>query len=596
MYTLKSIARRVPALGMAVALLASAIIPAGSAFADPLNPLTNRSLTLSSSSPGWDFTDGSGNATYAPPNSGANGKKTGNYFDFKVSSSATVKALTFQYCTTSAGNCLAPGDDGWSGSSPSATRNGDTTTTSDLSIHNSSAGEVGSGDFSTIIDSATGGIKAIPGADIVGANGGTVPGNAIAGNFVVTYLDTTDTTAGPGGTWKPSSGWTLSVHNAETGTAGLATGTGKDNYMVLTNTSGQALTAGQEVKVLFFASDNNFYITNPGSSWFFVKINTHSIYYDGSTGHNLTDLAPATETNVIDGGVTVANVMNHSIRIQTKVLETMEFSVGTVDPNSLSSTDGAGGPSTYEKGIYSDLSGKTGTTPHAVCDRILGGMTPADATNVLSMGNKDGENSLEVGHAYTTHSFWRLSSNSSAGATVYYSGNTLSNTVGDKINEIGATKQTSHPGSEQFGLALTVADNTGAADEVSGVRQYSTNYGVEATYEQGADSLASTQGVDASTTTDVGSNDSWHNPRLYPLAPSSNYGSGAGDVSVATAAPDAEFAFQSSSTLIPVEIARESDQVVDCVTGRMRYVGNIAATTPAGIYTTAINYIAAPQY
>jgi len=28
----------------------------------------------------------------------------------------------------------------------------------------------------------------------------------------------------------------------------------------------------------------------------------------------------------------------------------------------------------------------------------------------------------------------------------------------------------------------------------------------------------------------------------------------------------------------------------------MRYIGNIAATTPAGIYTTKINYIAAPQY
>jgi hypothetical protein len=48
--------------------------------------------------------------------------------------------------------------------------------------------------------------------------------------------------------------------------------------------------------------------------------------------------------------------------------------------------------------------------------------------------------------------------------------------------------------------------------------------------------------------------------------------------------------------LIPTPIADEGNQVVDCVTGKMRYVANIAATTPAGIYTTKINYIAAPQY
>lgn len=110
MYTLKSIARRVTSFAAAMALVVSsvgsAVLPAMSAYADALNPLANRSLTLSSGSPGWAFTDGSGNATYAPPNSGANGQKTGNTFDFRTSSSATVKEHRFQYCTASAGDCM----------------------------------------------------------------------------------------------------------------------------------------------------------------------------------------------------------------------------------------------------------------------------------------------------------------------------------------------------------------------------------------------------------------------------------------------------------------------------------------------------------
>jgi len=113
MYKLKNVAKRGSALLGAASLLvgiSSSALPA-LASADSLNPLTERSLTLSSSSPGWAYTDGSGNSIYAPPNSGANGQKTGNYFTFRVSSTATVKTLSFQYCTTSAGNCLIPGND-----------------------------------------------------------------------------------------------------------------------------------------------------------------------------------------------------------------------------------------------------------------------------------------------------------------------------------------------------------------------------------------------------------------------------------------------------------------------------------------------------
>ena len=82
MYTLKSIVRRGTPLATIVAIVAATVFPSVSVFADALNPLTARSLTLSSSSPGWSSTDGSGNTTYASPNSGANGQKTGQTFSF----------------------------------------------------------------------------------------------------------------------------------------------------------------------------------------------------------------------------------------------------------------------------------------------------------------------------------------------------------------------------------------------------------------------------------------------------------------------------------------------------------------------------------
>src|SRR6266567_6779661 len=106
MQKFKDLARRSAYLSGVVGLLAglgmSAIMPL-SAFADALNPLVERTLLLSSSAPGFINTDGSGDPTYAPPGSGANGMKSGETFTFKTStpgSSATIKAFTFQFCTT----------------------------------------------------------------------------------------------------------------------------------------------------------------------------------------------------------------------------------------------------------------------------------------------------------------------------------------------------------------------------------------------------------------------------------------------------------------------------------------------------------------
>jgi hypothetical protein len=610
MYTLKSIAKRGATLSAAFVLVVSSLAAsAAPAFADALNPLTERSLTLSSSSPGWADTDGSGNSTYAPPNSGANGQKTGNYFSFKTSSAATVQTMSFQYCTKSAGNCMIPGND--------ATRGTDTDTTSDLNVEYPSASEVSSSDFSTVVDGATGNVKAVPGytnenPKYSGSGDPAEAAKNVSGNFIVMYYN--------GSAWVPSTGWTASSQKVNDVSD---TGTTK-NYIILTNHAGQAFTVGQQVKVLFFANDTN-YITNPGEGAFFVKINTYNKEYVSSSPAagqvDITGLEPATDANVVDGGVTVANVMNQSIQITTKVLETMQFSVGTVDPDTLTSAE-----------IAASDQASTSTT-HGTCDPILTRMTSSasDPKNVLQLGDQGAESSLQTDKAYATHSYWRLSSNSSAGATVYYSGHTLSNTVGDEIKPIGKTPANSHPGSEQFGLAIASASLPGTPAAFN-TGSYGVNYaqdrqtgGTPKLWENAADNGKT--GVDNSTLTDNGAdtvtpdytglNASYHTPRLDPLTPTAEYSGGSGKinsdsasglgtntalydsgVSGSTSTPDANaaFAFDPLSDTVPAAIASENAQVVDCVTAKMRYVGNIAATTPAGIYTTKINYIAAPQY
>jgi len=591
---LTSIIRRGTMFGAVFAIVAATFAPASLTFADALNPLTDRSLTLSSSAPGWDFKDGSGNTTYAPPNSGANGQKTGNTFAFKVSSdtatSNTLKGITFQYCTKSAGPCIAPGNIAAHGPNNAAAI---AVQQSDLQIVTNTPTEVDPSDFGTYINTASVADNgATPNVD-ESVVAGSIKAVPTAANFVVYYQTAgVNTTTTADDVWAQSTGWDM------TSTESQVTSNGKDNQISLVH-AGTGFAAGTPVKIQFFATATN-YITNPGAGAFFVKINTFRAV-------NITDPTDPQfnfDTDVIDGGVTVANVMNLSIQITTKVLETMEFSVGTVDPNTLDLTQ---------------LLAANANNEHSPCDRILTRMdaTPGstETPNVLKMGSADAEYSLETDRTYSTHSYWRLSSNSSAGATVYYSGNTLSNTVGDKIKAIGGVKKAPIRGSEQFGLAL--ANGTSDADTSDAVG-YLTNYSTEThagkVLEFGADDEAAglvalrddeeattptgtPTGTHSSVITNVGSNPSYHRSQLYPLIPEENYNDGAGSNNTDQYGPiDTAYAFDETSQQIPVALATEESQVVDCVTGKMRYIGNIAATTPAGIYTTKINYIAAPQY
>lgn len=516
-FTLKSIARRGTMLVAAGALVVATFAPAA-VFADALNPLTERSLLLSSSAPGWQDTDGSGYSEanpnpaaggstaghYAPPGAGANGMKTGETFSFRISTAADpaaqpaagtpIKAFTLQYCQEAAGLCKAPGNN-----------TGDKRSTNRLT--NAAALADKTSDLDAVLD---------------GAVAGTDYKISVNGTEISDYT-----------------GWTLATSNVEddtyngstngTGVTGL---TGKRNFITLSTTGAgiDSAAANDKIEIKFIASSSK-YITNPGTGSFFVKMNT---YEDDAA------------TTIIDGGVTVANVMADSIHITTKVLETMQFSVGTQNPDTIVKSD---------------------PDKHGTCEPI----TTASG-NRLELGNMNAESSLDVNKGHSVSSYWRLSSNSSGGATVYYSGETLTNTVGDMITPIGGlsspgTKVLSQPGTEQFGIAFQ-------------------------THEA----------VSSSFTTQMALPDSGMRlPALHILNMEAAYNGGDGDlgeIGTPGQTATAQFAFDRSSLTVPKEIASNigAGGVLTCETAKMRYIGNIAADTPAGVYTTKVNYLAAPQY
>lgn len=527
MYTLKSIARRGTPLAAVFAIVAATLLPSAAVFADELNPLTERSLMLSSSAPGYTDTDGSGNSAtnlnannenFAPAGSGPNGKKTGETFSFKVSSDATIKAFDLQYCTGAAGNCQAPGNNLGDARDdlPSARE-----TNAVAWPNNRSDLEILSG-FT----------QATPGND------------PAAGEFQVYVAG-----AASNETWA----FATSVKEDSAHSGNL---TGKNNYVTLTSTTGEALEPGDQVKIVFVASET-VYITNPGSGSFFVKMNTYNsdATLDGTTK--------------VDGGVTVANVMTDSIHITTKVLETMAFSVGTRNRDTVTlNCAGYPSPATIAAGCEDD--DVDGNATHGTCDAIQN-----INNNRLNLGNPDAEYSLETGKAWDVNSYWRLSSNSSGGASVYYSGNTLANTVGDEISEV-TSETVSTPGTEQFGLGFVAPEE--------GSTEYTNQYGAGNIDSAPLKTLSGQSGgaYPAGQTASA----------AYDEATGTIYDDSGPTVQPGTA----KFKFLKSSLTTPELIAQQNSDVISCATAKMRYVGNIAADTPAGVYTTKINYLAAPQY
>lgn len=190
--------------------------------------------------------------------------------------------------------------------------------------------------------------------------------------------------------------------------------------------------------------------------------------------------------------------------------------------------------------------GSTLTDPSTTCAPFTDGGTIAlgDATN----------GTLSFQQAYDAHSYFRVSTNANNGTLIYYSGDTLKS-GSNQVNSSGlvAGGTSSKVGTSQFGLAIDSSDN--------------------ATGGYSFTSLAANNG----------SNISGH---LY------DYSQGAGTIANNGTA---KFQFDTASATTPDPIAIASSTIT-CDTGSVRYVGNISTTTPPGIYTTKISYLAVPTY
>ncbi|MEK7152596.1 MAG: hypothetical protein AAB834_01505 [Patescibacteria group bacterium] len=154
------------------------------------------------------------------------------------------------------------------------------------------------------------------------------------------------------------------------------------------------------------------------------------------------------------------------------------------------------------------------------------------------------DGTLSFTQAYDAHSYFRVSTNANGGTIIYYSGDTLKSGAND-INAIGASAAASDVGAEQFGLAID------SSDTQSGNGHSFTSLTATTPYDDGA-----------GTITDGGT---------------------------------ASFAFNAASLTTPIQVASASGTVT-CDTGSVRYIGNISTTTPPGIYTTTISYLATPTY
>ncbi len=167
-------------------------------------------------------------------------------------------------------------------------------------------------------------------------------------------------------------------------------------------------------------------------------------------------------------------------------------------------------------------------------------------TYALKLGNNP-DGVLDFSTAYDNHSYFRVSTNANGGSVISYSGDTLKSGAND-INAIGTTATASATGTEQFGLA-----------------------------------------VDSS---DLQSGNGYSFTNLAAATAPTDYSQGSGTI---TNAGTALFAFDPTSITTPVPLATTASTIV-CDTGSVRYLGNISTTTPPGIYTTSITYIATPTY
>jgi hypothetical protein len=165
---------------------------------------------------------------------------------------------------------------------------------------------------------------------------------------------------------------------------------------------------------------------------------------------------------------------------------------------------------------------------------------PFNDTGAVSLGDPT-NGVLDSATAYDAHSYFRISTNALNGTVIKYSGDTLKSGA-NSITAL-ASETISTPGTSQFGLGL----NTGSA-----------------------------------------------NHSFTSLVADTGYDEANGNINPVTAA---KFNYATGSVTAPVTIATAPTSTpITCDTGDVRYIGNVATTTPPGIYTTTVTYLAIPTY
>lgn len=290
--------------------------------------------------------------------------------------------------------------------------------------------------------------------------------------------------------------------------------TGRGNCIAIKAATANAVNSG-DTTVFKFGGTTSDYITNP------TNVNCTTFTNHCAFFARVIVYSDTAYTTQLDYGTVVGSTAQQ-INITAKVKEVLNFSVG--DVTAL-------------------------TAPGTTCSPLGTGSSGA-----LALGDTNGV--LDFNQSYFAHSYFRVSTNTQFGTTIYYSGDTLKN----GSNSIAAINSAANPGTSpgtaasseagmpQFGLAIDSSDTQGG-------NGYSfTNLTAGAQYANGG------------TGTDV------------------NNGTGTN-----------KYAYDTTSTTTPVILA-SSTGPVSCDTGSVKYVGNISTATPAGIYTTTITYIATGVY
>lgn len=287
------------------------------------------------------------------------------------------------------------------------------------------------------------------------------------------------------------------------------------NYLELASTTtALPVNAGDELTLEFEATATEYFV-NPSSAYlassakgtYFAHITTYGDSDDLVAAYASSNEMP---TGSIDGG-TVTNNITTAIGIYTRVQETLNFSV---------------------EGDAASKSGSVAGTPDNPTDASTN-CAPLTKPGLLKLG--DTNDALEANYANKVSSYFRLSTNSTHGTGVYYSGDTLKNANHSFATNVAGAAYAS--GAEAFGLGINVdTPNTGVS--------------------------------------------------LTSLSPQGAYG----DAGTANS-----FAFNIGSVSDP-ELIAQSSGGVSCDTGQVDYMASISPDTPAGIYQTKINFIASPKY